>query len=217
MGLFDRQREGVGLQRTDVPGIPSASSDDEQAIARYRYLLRTAPPEAIEEAHAEAFAKLTPEQRRRVLDELSRELPEHERDAALRADDSPGQLARVATRAEIRQPGVMERIFKGMRTGPAYAGPSMGGLFAGSLLSSMAGAVLGSMIAQQFFSAHPEANQLFADAAHGGSDAPAHVFDDPSAGSHDDDQLQSNDGTFADDSGLGGDLDMGFGGDTFDV
>jgi hypothetical protein len=216
MGLFDRQRDGVGLQRTGVPGIPGGSSDDEQAIARYRYLLRTAPPEAIEEAHAEAFAKLTPEQRRRVLDELSRELPEQERDAALRMGDSPGQLARVATRAEIRQPGVMERIFGGMRTESAYAGPSMGGLFAGSLLSSMAGAVLGSMIAEHFFSAHPEANQLFADSAHGG-DAPAHGFDDQSASWHDDDQLQSNDGTFADDSGLGSDLDMGFGGDTFDV
>ena len=28
---------------------------DEQAVERYRYLLRTAPPETIEEAHAEAF------------------------------------------------------------------------------------------------------------------------------------------------------------------
>jgi hypothetical protein len=34
-------------------------SADEQAVERYRYLLRTAPPETIEEAHAEAFAKLT--------------------------------------------------------------------------------------------------------------------------------------------------------------
>ena len=39
MGLFDRQREGLGLQRTGAPGIPSDSADDELAIARYRYLL----------------------------------------------------------------------------------------------------------------------------------------------------------------------------------
>ena len=45
---------------------------DGQAIARYRYMLRTAPLEAIEEAHAEAFAALTSEQRRRVLEELKR-------------------------------------------------------------------------------------------------------------------------------------------------
>ena len=36
---------------------------DDQAIARYRYLLRTAPPLTIEQAHAEAFAQLTPDQR----------------------------------------------------------------------------------------------------------------------------------------------------------
>ena len=43
----------------------TAQSADEQAIARYRYMLKTAPPETIEQAHAEAFAQLTPEQRRR--------------------------------------------------------------------------------------------------------------------------------------------------------
>ena len=40
---------------------------DEQAIARYRYRLKTAPPETIEQAHAEAFAQLTPEQRQQLL------------------------------------------------------------------------------------------------------------------------------------------------------
>ena len=32
---------------------------DQQAVERYRYLLQTAPPEAIEQAHAEAFSRLT--------------------------------------------------------------------------------------------------------------------------------------------------------------
>ena len=43
--------------------------------------LRTAPPETIEEAHAEAFAKLTPEQRRMVLQELDSTLTPAERAA----------------------------------------------------------------------------------------------------------------------------------------
>src|SRR4051812_40347955 len=149
MGLFDRFREGLGVQRP----IPQAeASADEQAIARYRYMLRTAPPETIEQAHAEAFAKLTPEQRRRVLEQLKEEMPEAERAAAARAGDSPEQLARVATRAEIRQPGVMERVFGGVGPAPGMAaGPGMGGLLAGGFLSSMAGTVVGSMIAQHFF------------------------------------------------------------------
>ena len=35
-------------------------------------MLRTAPPETVEQAHEEAFAKLTPEQRQQVLSGLSR-------------------------------------------------------------------------------------------------------------------------------------------------
>ncbi len=107
--------------------------DDERAIERYRYMLRTAPPDEIEQAHEEAFAQLTPDQRRRVLDGLSGHVPESE----LRADD-PRSLARAATRAEMRDPGLLERT---------WTGPGLGSMF----LSTMAGAFIGSAIAQQFF------------------------------------------------------------------
>jgi hypothetical protein len=120
---------------------------DEQALERYRYLLRTAPPETIEEAHAEAFAQLSPEQRRMVLEELSRELPERERTAGVRYDDDPRSLARLATRAEMRQPGSLERSFGGIGS----RGGGYGGLVAGSFLSSFAGILVGSAIAEQFF------------------------------------------------------------------
>jgi hypothetical protein len=158
MGLFDRFREGLGVQRPISPQYAEGSADD-QAIARYRYMLNTAPPEVIEQAHAEAFARLTPEQRRRVLEELSNEVPDAERVSVLRAGDSPTQLARVATRSEIRQPGVLERIFGGVGAAPGAAGPGFGTFF----LSSMAGTVLGSLIAQQFFHANPDAAHLFGD------------------------------------------------------
>jgi hypothetical protein len=90
MGLFDRFRNAA----------PDDTAD-EQAIARYRYLLKTAPPEAIEEAHAEAFAQLTPAQRQRLLQELASDMPDAERNAAQRAGDEPRALARAATRAEL--------------------------------------------------------------------------------------------------------------------
>ena len=122
-----------------------AQSADEQAIERYRYLLRTAPPETIEQAHAEAFAQLTPEQRRLVLQQITEQLPASERPFAEQNALSPQTLARLATRAEMRQPGSTERMF-----GQA-GGASLGGVMAGSLLSSIAGAVIGSMIARQFF------------------------------------------------------------------
>lgn len=136
------------------------SPEDEQAIARYRYMLRTAPPETIEQAHAEAFAKLTPEQRKIVLEQLTKEVPEHERPHAEGADD-PRTLARMATRAEMREPGIMERLFGGIGGGYGYGmgpgmmgggGPGLGSIIAGSFLGNIAANMVGSMIARHFFS-----------------------------------------------------------------
>lgn len=82
-----------GRRKTD-------QSPDQQAIARYRYLLKTAPPETIEQAHAEAFAQLTPEQRRLVLQQIAEQLPASERPLADQNALSPQTLARLATRRD---------------------------------------------------------------------------------------------------------------------
>jgi hypothetical protein len=105
-------------------------------------MLRTAPPETIEQAHAEAFAKLTPDQRQKVLADVSAELPPSERATS----DDPRSLARMATRAEMRNPGTMERTLGGGRGG----GMGMGGMIAGTLLASVAGAFIGTAIADAF-------------------------------------------------------------------
>ena len=116
MGFFDRFKTS-----SDQPA--AGASVDEQAIARYRYLLKTAPPEAIEQAHAEAFARLTPEQRQRLLSELASDMPDAERNAAYRAGEAPGALARVATRAELREPGAMERAWNRVGSVPGNSVP----------------------------------------------------------------------------------------------
>jgi hypothetical protein len=161
----DRSGQGVGADRLS----------DEQAIERYRYLLRTAPPEAIEQAHAEAFAQLTPEQRAQVLRELGAQAPEQERAAA---GDDPRSLARLATRAELRQPGTLERTL-----GSVGGGMGLGGVLAGSLLASIAGSFIGTAIAQQILAEDPGAPGHGGDAfgaeeaGHGGFDAGAGGFD----------------------------------------
>ena len=176
MGIFDLIFGGheapTGGQPNQQPGL----SEDEQAIARYRYMLKTAPPETIEQAHAEAFAKLTPDQRRKVLDQLRVELPDAERAAAARMGDNPAELARVATRAEVRQPGTMERVF-----GRLGGGAGMGGFLAGTFLSSIAGTVVGSMIAQHFFGDH-SGSGLGGDAHHSAHDSASGMNDDMSGG-----------------------------------
>jgi hypothetical protein len=146
MGIFDRFRSFDESRGRTYEGQRTEPSEDEQALARYRYMLKTAPPETIEQAHVEAFARLTPQQRRMVLEQLRAEMPEA--DGAY-ATENPQALARLATRAEVRQPGTMERLFSRVPTAPGF-----GGMMAGSLLGSMAGTVLGTMIAQNFLANH---------------------------------------------------------------
>lgn len=83
---------------------------DSDAVERYRYLLRTASPDQIEQAHADAFAQLDAEERQQVLQALARtdEVPR---------DDSPAALARSATRLEVRQPGALDQLFGGYGMG----------------------------------------------------------------------------------------------------
>jgi len=129
-------------------------SPDEQAVERYRYLLRTAPPETVEEAHAEAFAKLTPEQRGLVLQELDQTLTPAERSASDSRNDDPRSLARLATRAEIRQPGTLERTWTNMPATPGAGGVGMGvgmgGFMMSNFMGTFAGVMLGSMVANAF-------------------------------------------------------------------
>jgi hypothetical protein len=144
-----------GPSRTEAGG-----GEDERAIARYRYLLRTAPPEALEQVHAEAFARLRPDQRAQVLAELSRDLPPGERPAG----DDPQSLARTATRAELRQPGYLEQTFSRSRFGGigGMGGVGMGGTILGSMMGTIAGVVVGSAIADALFDGYgdsPEAAQ----------------------------------------------------------
>ena len=117
---------------------------DDQALARYRYMLASAPPEDVERAHEEAFAKLTPDQRRQALEALAKVVPPGE----IRGDD-PASLARTATRAEIREPGTIERAW-----GPSGYAPGLGSFF----LTTLAASFIGSAIAQSFFDNDPVAD-----------------------------------------------------------
>jgi hypothetical protein len=136
MGFLDR------LFGTDESAAPvqerrRTPSPDERAVERYRYLLKTAPPETIEQVHAEAFARLTDEQRAMIYEELSRGAGTGERPLS----SEPATLARAATRAEMRQPGSLERTLQA---------PSFGSMLASSLIGTVAGYVIGSALVSAF-------------------------------------------------------------------
>ncbi|QIG40837.1 hypothetical protein G5T42_16270 [Microbacterium sp. 4R-513] len=161
------QQQGYS-QPPSAPGMQPPKSEDELAIERYRYLLRTAPPQTIEQVHAEAFSKLSPAQRQQVLAELKAGLPPYEQPQA----SDPQTLARAATRAEYMNPGFMERTL-----GPqGRQGPSFGSMVGGSLLGTVAGYVIGSAIVSSFMApsfAYDAGYQDGSDAsgADGGTDA----------------------------------------------
>ena len=167
--------------------------NDQQAIERYRYMLRTAPPDDIERAHAEAFAALTPEQRQAVLQGLAQQVPSSE----VPSTSDPQSLARMATRAEMRQPGTIERTFGGS----GYGGPGLGGFF----LSTLAGAFIGTAIADAFF-ADQGVDADTAAADQGGTD---------SSGDYSDQGATADAGDYGGDGGDFGGGDLG-GGDMGD-
>ncbi|MDN3478799.1 hypothetical protein [Curtobacterium sp. APC 4022] len=120
------------------PGAPSEA--DRVAIAKYDYLLKTADPERLEQAHHDAFARLTPEQRQQVLQRLNAELPQHDRGT----DASAAGLARTSTRGETSRPGTMRKVLGGAALGGGAL--AVGGLAVavagGAVLSAAAGPVL---------------------------------------------------------------------------
>jgi hypothetical protein len=145
---------GPAYGTTPTPPRPG-SSEDERAVARYRYLLRTAPPEQLEAIHAEAFARLTPDQRQQVLRDLSAVAPSEAGTSA-----EPADLARAATRAEMRSPGTLQNTFS--RGSFGGGGMGMGGMVAGSMMGTIAGVVVGSAIANSLFGGYeqsPEAQE----------------------------------------------------------
>jgi hypothetical protein len=157
--LFGRKEEPPAQPAAPTFGGPADRGQqppdtDERALRRYRYMLKTAPPETIEQAHEEAFAKLTPAQRAQALRELAAVTPEGERAALAGGRDDPKSLARLATRAEMRQPGTMERTFGGTGRGPGMGG-MMGGM-GSTIFASLAAGFVGSVVAQQFLGSMDE-------------------------------------------------------------
>lgn len=157
MGIFDFLfgRDRLNQRPRPATGPTTRLSSDEQALERYRYFLRTAPPDTIEQAYTDAFAQLTPDQRAYALRELMNVVPPHER-ASLPQQDDPQTLARLATRAELREPGTVERLFNrndapapvAQQAMPATGGMGFGGALAGTFLGAIIGGVIGSMAAQ---------------------------------------------------------------------
>jgi hypothetical protein len=221
MGFLDRllgREEPTRDEPNQRPAAPagqaaSARTDDEIAVERYQYLLRTAPPETIEKVHAEAFAKLTDEQRELLFTRLSENADERERPA----NAEPATLAKAATRAELREPGTLTRTFGGQGQG----GMGFGSLVGGTILGTVAGYVIGSALVSAFLpdpgatdaaASDPGADSGSGSGADSGSDSGADAGTDTAsdAGSGDSGAGDQGAGDFGGGDFGGGDFGGGF-------
>jgi hypothetical protein len=152
----DWQRRSALPHPSRTLGRTTGQVTSDEAVAHYRDLIRAAPRAGMDPAHLEALAQLTPAQRRRVFQGMSRDqrllvfkglirdLPFQE------WSDYDDQQARAGTEtgATPHRPSTLERTFG--RMNPAGIG-SLGGFMAGNILSSIATVVFGSTIADAIF------------------------------------------------------------------
>lgn len=132
------------VPRAASTGAGVGSESDRAAIARYDYLLQTADPQRVEQIHRDAFARLTPQQRRLVEERMRSELPAGERPRS----PSPEDLARAAGRAEAVRPGRMRGLLSRVRgSGSGGAAGMAGGAAVGILGAVAGGAVLSAVAA----------------------------------------------------------------------
>ena len=105
------------------------TTSNNDALARYQYLLSTATPQNIEKAHEEAFASMSAEDRQQVLAVLTQggETP---------ADTSSSSLVKAATRLEMKSPGSLGSILSN--------GLGSGGTVLTSLIAGFAGSAVWS-------------------------------------------------------------------------
>jgi hypothetical protein len=88
------------------PGRDGPPVDEDPVVRQYRYLLRTAPLDALEAVHAEALAILGTEARGDVLGAVQRGLVAGQR----LSPDDVGPIAHLLTVGERREPNAFLRV-----------------------------------------------------------------------------------------------------------
>ncbi len=134
MGFFDR----VFGRTTRHKGTSPGRAEDEMAVERYQQVLTNAPTDKIEQAHLEAFGKLTPAQLDVLFERFAKNAPTPDDGPA---DARPDTLARAAARAERSQPGTLTRTL-------GEGNKASGGR---SVLQTVSGYVIASEIVSAYF------------------------------------------------------------------
>ncbi|MGW2093963.1 hypothetical protein [Promicromonospora sukumoe] len=117
-----------------------ARRDDAGALDRSEQMLRSAPPQTVEQVHVAAFERLTPAERGAAFERLSARAAgtgdtTSTPDAAERpADPSPAALGRAAARIEGRRRGALAQVL-----GTDAPGAALSSAVSAAILATVAG------------------------------------------------------------------------------
>ena len=160
---FLEQLFGGGQQRQEYQdfvnryeqGAPWEGISNQEAMSRYQQVARQLPPQEYEQAAQEAFARMTPEQRRQLAQMLQQQarqqqvnFPDLNQDGIDDRLQDPRAFAQVTSRMEQQQPGMLEQLLGG---GGGGAGGGAGEML-NNPLAKAALAGIAAMAAQRFLS-----------------------------------------------------------------
>ena len=157
MGIRDRlghitHRAGHEAGSESHDSVAGTAAQEAQDIARYKYVLRIASPQLLEQVHREAFEMLPGERLGPLYLKMCHDLPEEQRPRAM----TPEEMARAAAAAQQNDHGYMLRALRrpgqGVSEGhevPGSADRPGVSLYAGSVLGPFAAAVAASTAASE--------------------------------------------------------------------
>ncbi len=163
MSFLEQLFGGGGQQRQEYQdfvnryeqGAPWEGISNQEAMSRYQQVARQLPPQEYEQAAQEAFARMTPDQRRQLAQMLQQQarqqqvnFPDLNQDGIDDRLQDPRAFAQVTSRMEQQQPGMLEQLLGG---GGGGAGGGAGEML-NNPLAKAALAGIAAMAAQRFLS-----------------------------------------------------------------
>jgi hypothetical protein len=129
LGGGQQQQEMQDFARRYEQGKPQDGYSDQEVIQRYEQVASKLPPEMYQQAATEAFARLSPDERRELAQELQQRAQERginivdlNQDGIDDRLQDPQEFGRVATRMREQEPDMLTKVLSG-KTGTMLDSP----------------------------------------------------------------------------------------------
>ncbi|GAC1386038.1 MAG: hypothetical protein NVSMB42_06200 [Herpetosiphon sp.] len=83
---------------------------------RYRYMLRNAPPEVVDQAHQQMMQQLSPDQRQQLATQMYQSMPQQNMQQQFdprQLVQNPQMMGQMMRQTEQQNPGILDQVFGG--------------------------------------------------------------------------------------------------------